>query len=102
MIITQMFVALLAGLGAEPGGRLAVIRSAPDFALTSQDERQVKLSSYRGKIVLVSFVFTTCNGTCPATTHRLAVVQQRLQKHEQLRDHVHFVSISLDPERDTP
>jgi protein SCO1/2 len=103
MSVTPLLVALfLAGPRAEPAGRLAVIRPAPDFALTSQDERQIKFSDYRGKIVLVSFVFTTCNGTCPATTHRLAVVQQRLQKHEQLRDEVHFVSISLDPERDTP
>ena len=51
-----------------------LFESAPDFALTSQDGGQVKLSSYRGKIMLVSFVFTTCNGTCPATTHRLALV----------------------------
>src|SRR5262245_58797661 len=93
-----------AGLVAQspPASRLAVIRAAPDFELTKQDETRAKFGDLRGKIVLVSFVFTTCNGTCPATTHRLALVKQQVDKNDELKDHVHFVSISLDPVRDTP
>src|SRR5262249_8643097 len=50
---------------------LPVIRTAPPFALTTQDGKPLELADLRGKVVLVSFIFTTCNGSCPATTARL-------------------------------
>jgi len=86
----------------EVPSRLPVIRAASDFALVNQDAKPVKLSDYRGKALLVSFIFTTCNGSCPATTHRLAKVHDALAKDPELRKQVHFVSITLDPARDTP
>ena len=65
-------------LAADPTpSRLAVIQPAPDFALTTQDNAALKRADLKGKVLLVSFIFTTCNGTCPATTHRMAAVQQR-------------------------
>jgi protein SCO1/2 len=82
--------------------RLADIGSAPDVTLTEQTGRSFALESVRGKAVLVSFVYTTCNGSCPATTHRLYRVQEALKAARLWRDNVEFVSISLDPERDTP
>jgi protein SCO1 len=98
-----------AGDDASPS-RLAVIRQAPDFTLTNQDGKTFKLSDYKGKVMLVSFVFTTCNGSCPATTHRLAKVQAVIkQRYSHLnlgRDYqpepVVLLSITLDPQRDTP
>jgi protein SCO1/2 len=99
-----MLVALLFSLAStsDPADRLAVIRPAPAFELRDQNDRPVKMSDYRGKVVLVSFIFTTCNGTCPATTHRMARLNQELARRSELKDHVQFVSISLDPKRDTP
>ena len=96
--------ALLAGGEPAPAGpRLAVIRAAPDFTLTTQDERPLRWADLRGKVVLVSFVFTTCNGTCPATTHRLSAVAQKLREQGLFQgDAVRLVSITLDPARDTP
>ncbi len=83
--------------------RLAVVRAAPDFALIDQAGQPFHFSKLDGKVRLVSFIFTTCNGTCPATTHRLAQVRQELKSRGLLDgDGVHFVSITLDPERDTP
>jgi protein SCO1/2 len=82
---------------------LAVIRPAPDFRLTAQDDRPLRLSDLRGKVLLVSFVFTTCNGTCPATTHRMSKVAGELDRHGLLKSgKVHLLSITLDPVRDTP
>jgi protein SCO1/2 len=81
--------------------RLAVIRTPADFTLTTQDDKPFRLSSLRGKVVLVSFVFTTCNGSCPATTHRMDLAASALAK-AGLRDKVHLLSISLDPARDKP
>ena len=81
--------------------RLAVIRAAPNFSLVNQQAKPIKLTDYQGKVVFVSFIFTTCNGTCPATTHRLAKIHDALAKDPDLLKQVHFLSITLDPVRDT-
>jgi protein SCO1 len=98
----MFFLALLAVAGAEPS-RLAVIRPAPDFALTTQGDKSLKMSDLKGKVYLVSFVFTTCNGTCPATTHRMGQVQAALKDSGLAKGgRVRLLSITLDPARDTP
>jgi protein SCO1/2 len=86
-----------------PHSRLAVIRPAPDFTLTTQDDKPLRLANLKGKVVLVSFIFTTCNGSCPATTHRMAQIHEALQKDGlDKAGRVRLLSISLDPTRDTP
>jgi protein SCO1/2 len=90
-------------VGAEPASRLAVIQPAPDFSLTTQDGKALKLADLKGQVCLVSFVFTTCNGTCPATTHRMGQVQEALDRAGLAKgDRVRLLSITLDPARDTP
>lgn len=90
-------------LAAAPANRLAVIRPAPDFTLTTQDGGKLRRGDLQGKVQLVSFIFTTCNGTCPATTHRMGQVQEELRRRGLLKDNgVKLLSISLDPGRDTP
>jgi protein SCO1/2 len=95
----------LAGLGVadEKPNRLAVIQNAPDFTLTDQTGEQFSSADLKGKVWLVSFVFTTCNGTCPATTHRMEQIQEALREKGILKDgKVRLLSITLDPGRDTP
>src|SRR5205823_1378542 len=70
--------------------------------LTTQAGDLLRLSDLRGKVLLVSFIFTTCNGTCPATTHRMSQVQQELKARGMAGDRVRLLSITLDPVRDTP
>ncbi len=83
--------------------RLAVIRSAPNFTLLASSGQPLRSTDLRGNVVLVSFIFTTCNGTCPATTHRMSQVQQELKTRGLCKDdRVRLVSITLDPVRDTP
>ncbi|OAI38642.1 hypothetical protein AYO40_06485 [Planctomycetaceae bacterium SCGC AG-212-D15] len=101
----MMYSLLLALLAADApaASRLAVIQTVPDFTLTAQDEKPLKFTDLNGKVRLVSFIFTTCNGTCPATTHRMAQVQEELAKRGLLKDDtVRLLSITLDPARDTP
>jgi protein SCO1/2 len=83
--------------------RLAIIQKAPDFVLTSQDGKTVRLADFKGKVLLVSFIFTTCNGSCPATTHRIEKLQTALKGKGLLKKgKVHLLSITLDPARDKP
>ena len=73
---------------------------APDFALTSQDGDDVTLGSHRGKVVAVTFIYTWCPDICPMLTDKMAQVQDALG--DDFGNEVAFVSISFDPERDTP
>jgi protein SCO1/2 len=85
-----------------PAERLAVIQKAADFTLNTQDNKPLRFADLKGKVVLVSFIFTTCNGTCPATTHRMGQVQDELKTRGMLKeDRVRLLSITLDPARDT-
>lgn len=83
---------------------LADIGPAPEVALTDQAGKPFALSTLRGqgKAAVVSFVYTTCSGTCPATTRRLAEVAGALRAAGLWGSKVEFVSVSLDPVRDTP
>ena len=79
---------------------LPKIAPAPDFALISQDGAPVKLADYRGKVVAVTFIFTLCADTCPVLTPMMSFVQDQLGS--DFGEKIRFVSITIDPERDTP
>ena len=81
---------------------LADIGPAPRTVLVDSAGKAFDLASLKGKVVLVSFVFTNCNGVCPATTSSLGQIQKALEKAKLWRTSVEFVSITLDPKRDTP
>jgi protein SCO1/2 len=98
-----LFPSLFLGAEFSDGSRLAVIRPAPEFALTTQAGGPLRPADLKGKVLLVSFIFTTCSGTCPATTHRMTWLQEKLRGRGLLEgDQVRFLSITLDPVRDTP
>jgi protein SCO1/2 len=73
---------------------------APDFRLVDQDGRPVALGDLRGQALVLDFVFTSCPGPCPILTSSHVALQRRLTPEQ--RERTRFVSISLDPERDTP
>jgi len=73
---------------------------APAFRLTDQQGRAVSLADWRGRAVLLDFIYTHCPGPCPILTARHVELQRTLPL--ALRARVHFASISLDPQRDTP
>ena len=80
--------------------RLPKIAPAPAFALTSQDGTPVALADFRDKVVAVTFIYTSCTDTCPVLTALMAYVQDKLGPDFGKR--IAFVSITVDPERDTP
>ena len=79
---------------------LPKIGPAPAFSLTSQDGLPVRLADLRGRVVAVTFIYTLCTATCPVLTPMQVMVQDRLGK--EFGRSIAFVSITLDPERDTP
>ncbi|WP_170285163.1 SCO family protein [Microvirga aerophila] len=80
--------------------RLPTIGAAPDFTLTSQDGAHVSLRGFRGKAVAITFIFASCTDTCPVLTNNMARVQDELGS--AFGSKIAFVSITVDPERDTP
>jgi protein SCO1 len=85
---------------ADMTSALARIGEAPSFSLTTQDNAQLKLTDLRGKVVAVTFIFTTCKETCPVLTAKLVGVQKKLSA--EVSPNVAFVAISLTPKHDTP
>ena len=101
MMLGIMLVSVALAISGE-GSRLAVIGKTPEFSLTTQDDKRFSSHDLDGKVLLVSFIFTTCNGSCPATTHRMGQIQQALKERGLLQEgKVHLLSFSLDPARDT-
>ena len=100
---------LLAALSWPPGllshetkdnQRLSKIKPAPDFALVKQDGKRLALKDLRGKVLAITFIYASCADTCPLLTAKMATLQDRLGV--DFGPKVFFLSITVDPERDTP
>ncbi len=72
----------------------------PDVSLIDQHGAAVSLASLKGKPVLIDFIYTSCASTCPLLTAKMTAVAHKLGP--ALGADVTIVSISLDPEHDTP
>jgi protein SCO1/2 len=83
--------------GAKADASLPVLFDAATFSLTDQDGRPFSSEQLRGRTWVADFVFTHCAGACPKMTMRMAGLQKALANPD-----VHFVSFTVDPERDTP
>ena len=73
---------------------------APDFVLENQEGESLALADLQGQLVLLDFIFTRCPGPCPILTSTHVSVQRGLS--QQARGRTSFVSITLDPEFDSP
>ncbi|HXV81218.1 MAG TPA: SCO family protein [Candidatus Binatia bacterium] len=80
--------------------RLSKIGPAPDFTLTKQDGQWLALKELRGKVLAITFIFASCTDTCPLLTAKMAGIRNRLGPDFGAK--VQFVSITVDPGRDTP
>jgi protein SCO1 len=74
-------------------------RDAPQFSLQSSAGGKLDLRSYRGKVVVLGFGFTSCADVCPVT---LATLTQARRKLGSAADDVQVVYVTVDPERDDP
>jgi protein SCO1 len=78
--------------------------TVPDDVLIDQAGAPRKLSEWRGQAVAVTFIYTRCPmpNFCPLMDRQFAAVQQKVASDPALRNRVHLVSISFDPDHDTP
>ena len=80
-------------------GRRVVRAAVPDFKLTDQDGKPFQFAAARGKLILVTFVFTTCPDVCPLFTANFAAIQRTLDE-KRVKDYL-LLTITTDPERDS-
>jgi protein SCO1/2 len=81
---------------------LPVLAAAPAFSLTDQDGRSVSSEQLRGKVSLIGFIYTNCPDICPMLTQNMRGLQLKLKDAGLLETEARLVSITVDPERDTP
>jgi protein SCO1 len=76
----------------------------PDFHLTNQDGKRVSLKEYRGKVVLLTFIYTRCPfpDFCPRVSSHFAEIDKQISSDRDLAGRTHLLSVSFDPEHDTP
>jgi len=84
--------------GKRSGGALDVFGTVPDFSLIDRSGRKVTREDLLGKVWITNFIFTHCLDTCPLQSAEMAKFQADFAEEKDLR----LVSITVDPERDTP
>lgn len=82
-------------------GPLPVYMALPEVVLTDQDGRAFDLSQTRGKVVMLSLVYTHCADICPLTTAKMKQIQDRVHS-AGLDKQVQLATFTVDPERDQP
>ncbi|MBV8113562.1 MAG: SCO family protein [Silvibacterium sp.] len=76
----------------------------PDFKLLNQNDKPIHIAQFRGKVLLVTFIYTRCPlaDYCPRMSHNFASLDHLLASDFDLYSKTHLLSISFDPTYDTP
>jgi protein SCO1/2 len=76
----------------------------PDFKLVNQDGRRISLKQFRGKAVLLTFIYTRCPlpDYCPLMNTNFSTIEESLRKNSPAFASTHLLSISFDSKNDTP
>jgi protein SCO1 len=102
--ISLLFLAGAGGLYQIVAPRLLplpVYMALPEVKLIDQDGRSFDLNQTRGKVVVLSLIYTHCPDICPLTTAKMKQIQESVQT-AGLSDQVQLVTFTVDPERDRP
>jgi protein SCO1/2 len=84
----------------DASGILTPVRQAPPLALKNYLGEPVNIDSYRGKAVLVTFLYTNCPDVCPLITSNLRVAQNLMGPKASSKAQI--IAVSVDPKGDTP
>jgi protein SCO1/2 len=91
-------------LMSEGNRRLEVGADVPDFTMTNQDGKAVRLSDLRGKVVVLTFIYTRCPmpDFCPLMDKKFSELAQRIAAFSGRASRIRLISLSFDPEHDSP
>jgi protein SCO1/2 len=84
--------------GASAGGELELLGQVPDVAFTDQTGAAVRTADLAGRVLIANFIFTRCPTVCPVSSLKMKRLGERLAGEKD----VALLSISVDPEHDTP
>ena len=75
----------------------------PNFILRNQDDREIRIHNYRGKALLLTFIYTRCPipDFCTLMSNNFAEVDRALGQDAEVYAKTHLLSVSIDPEYDT-
>jgi protein SCO1/2 len=78
--------------------------AVPDFKLRNEDGHIIHLNQFRGKDLLITFIYTRCPlpNFCPLVTRNFAIINQQLSDDPATKNKAHLICVSFDPEHDTP
>lgn len=103
IVATAAYAHSLHELESELGAReqyfQPIEKPAPDFTLQDAAGHTVSLGDFRGKVVVLHFIYTHCPDVCPLHAERIAEVQN-LVNQSPMRQMVEFITITTDPKRD--
>ena len=94
----KRFLLLFLLFGCAHESDLPRLFPVPNAALVDENAKPVNLAANKGYVTVYDFIFTNCAGTCPMMTATMRRLTAKVPKDAKVR----FVSISVDPERDTP
>ncbi|MFN1219538.1 SCO family protein [Chryseobacterium kwangjuense] len=100
IIPTVIFALLFLGIGAGMGyfkKNLYTVMKVPDFELTDQNNKKITNKDMLGKVYLVEFFFSRCPTICPVMNRNMRFIEDEINSPE-----FGIISISIDPENDTP
>ncbi len=95
---TLLLIGVLALAGCKHESDLPKLFPVPNASLVSDRGQAVQLDQFKGSVTVYDFIFTNCSGTCPLMSRTMQLVTKKIGKDAPVR----FVSISVDPARDTP
>jgi protein SCO1/2 len=79
-------------------------QTVPDFKFLNQDAKTIAIGQFRGKVLLVTFIYTRCPlpDFCIRMSRNFATIEHELAANPQLNNKTHLLSVSFDPAYDTP
>jgi protein SCO1/2 len=94
----KRFLLLVLLFGCTHESDLPKLFPVPNAALIDENAKPVRLDANHGYVTVYDFIFTNCAGTCPMMTGTMRRLTAKVSRDAKVR----FVSISVDPQRDTP
>ena len=98
MPVRRLALLVLLAVACHQKSDLPKLFPVPSTNLIDETGKPVNLASMKGNVAVYDFIFTSCRGTCPIMTNNMRALTKEIDKDAPVR----FVSISVDPTRDTP